>query len=183
MLTPRMGQNPPPGMPWAADTGCFASPSKYSDEKYICWLTKMLPVADRCLFATAPDVVADPVATLELSRPMFAVIRALGYRAALVAQDGLEDMDVPWGEFDALFVGGTTNWKLGPGPVTLVDEARRRGLWCHMGRVNSLRRMRYAQSIGCQSTDGTCLKYDPLMTSHNPFEWVEIVSREPAIWR
>jgi hypothetical protein len=38
-------------------------------------------------------------------------------------------------------------------------EARRRGVWTHMGRVNSERRLRYAALIGCQSADGTYLAF------------------------
>ena len=37
----------------------------------------------------------------------------------------------------------------------IVAEARARNVWVHMGRVNSLRRLAYAASIGCDSVDGT----------------------------
>jgi hypothetical protein len=87
--------------------------------------------------------------------------RALGYPAALVAQDGLEDLAVPWRDMDAMFIGGTTSWKLGPAAAGLAAQARRRGLWVHLGQVNSLRRMRYAQAIGCHSVDGTFLAFGP----------------------
>jgi hypothetical protein len=42
-----------------------------------------------------------------------------------------------------------------------VGEARGRGKWVHMGRVNSLRRLRYAAAIGCDSADGTYLAFGP----------------------
>jgi len=77
------------------------------------------------------------------------------------AQDGLEDLAVPWRDMDAMFIGGTTSWKLGPAAAGLAAQARRRGLWVHLGRVNSLRRMRYAQAIGCHSVDGTFLAFGP----------------------
>jgi hypothetical protein len=137
-----------------------------------------MPV-DRCLFATAPDVVADAAATLELSAPMLPRIAKLGYRPALVAQDGLEDLAVPWAEFDALFIGGTTAWKVGDAAAALAIEAKRRGKWVHMGRVNSLRRMRYAESIGCDSADGTLLRFDP---SRRPDLWAAYVRANPSIW-
>lgn len=161
MLTPRMGQRPPEGQPWAADNGRFSAPQDYTDSAYLAWLRKLAPMANRCLFATAPDVVGDAVATLELSAPMFGPIRQTGYPVALVAQDGLESLSVPWADFDVLFIGGTTKWKLGEAVIALCREATRRGKWIHMGRVNSLRRMRYAASIGCDSADGTVLKHDP----------------------
>jgi hypothetical protein len=32
---------------------------------------------------------------------------------------------------------------------------------CPFGHINSLRRLRYAASIGCHSADGTCLAFGP----------------------
>jgi hypothetical protein len=59
------------------------------------------------------------------------------------------------GATDALFIGASTEWKLGPSAEALVAQAKDRGKWVHMGRVNSHRRIRYAASIGCDSVDGT----------------------------
>jgi hypothetical protein len=177
MITPRMGQKPAPGQPWAADNGRFSAPEDYTDAGYLAWLAKM--PRESCLFATAPDVVGDAVATLELSRPMFQPIRDAGYRVALVAQDGLEDLDVPWQSFDVLFIGGTTEWKLGTDAAQLANEAKARGKWVHMGRVNSLRRMVYAESIGCDSADGTYLRFRPF---GRPDLWAEHVRTNPSLW-
>ena len=41
MVTPRMGQRPPDGQPWAADNGRFSAPQNYTDEAYLAWLAKM----------------------------------------------------------------------------------------------------------------------------------------------
>ena len=178
MITPRMGQRPAEGMPWAADTGRYASPEDYSDRTYLGWLYRM-PV-ERCLFATAPDVVADWRATLELSGPMLEPIRRAGYPVAFVAQDGLRPSSVPWEAIDALFVGGSTTWKLGTDAAKLVELAKARGLWAHMGRVNSRRRLAYADAIGCDSADGTVLRFDP---QRNPAGWLEDIERRPSLWR
>lgn len=159
MLTPRMRQDPPQGRSWAADTGRFSSPEEYTDAKYLSWLKRM-PVTS-CLFATAPDVVGDAQATLDMSLPMLPRIRALGYKVALVAQDGLEALSVPWAEFDCLFIGGTTKWKLSEHALSLVREAKTRRKWTHMGRVNSWRRFGIAAAAGCDSADGTYLRFDP----------------------
>jgi len=177
MITKRMGQQPPPGQPWAADNGRFSRPEEYTDAAFLAWLASM-PV-ESCLFATAPDVVGDAAATLALSAPMFSRIRGLGYRVALVAQDGLEDLPIPWDEFDALFIGGATAWKLSDAAAQIAKEAQHRGKWVHMGRVNSLRRLRYAESIGCDSADGTVLKHDP----NRPVgSWSKRVTAEPSLW-
>lgn len=178
MLTPRMRQRPPDGQPWAADNGRFSAPQEYSDVGYLDWLARM-PVA-RALFAVAPDVVADAKATLELSAPMLPRIRALGYPAALAAQDGLEAEPIPWGEFDVLFLGGSTRWKLGEAAAIIVAEAKQRGRWVHMGRVNSRRRMVYAASLGCDSADGTILRFDP---TRDVRAWADHVAANPSLWR
>lgn len=158
--TPLQGNRVPESTAWGADNGCFGK-NYVGDTAWLAWLTKMADHAARCLWATAPDVVADAQATLARSSPHLPTIRALGYPAALVAQDGLEDLTVPWDMFDVLFIGGSTDWKLSQLAGGLVGEAKRRGKWVHMGRVNSRRRWTYAESIGCDSVDGTFLAFGP----------------------
>lgn len=170
IATPASGPARVAGSTWCADNGCFNAATYPGDDAWFAWLTGMDPAG--CVFATAPDVVGDAAATLDRSGPWLPRIRAAGFPAALVAQDGLEDLAVPWGEFDALFVGGSTAWKLGPGARRLVAAARDRGKWVHMGRVNSERRMRYAQHIGCQSADGTYLAFGPDVNLPAVLAWV-----------
>jgi hypothetical protein len=160
LTTPVDGRSPVDYPVWAADNGCFGK-GYPGDAKWLAWLEKHSAHADRCLFATAPDVVGDAQATLDRSRPHMPAIRALGYPAALVAQDGLEHLTVPWAEFDVLFIGGSTDWKLSKAAAALVAEARRRGKPVHMGRVNSRKRWSYAEHLGCDSVDGTFLAFGP----------------------
>jgi hypothetical protein len=180
MLTPRMGQRAAEGQLWAADNGRYASPQDYTDAAFLAWLATM--PAESCLFATAPDVVGDASATLALSTPMFAPIRAAGYPVALVAQDGLESLPVPWDDFDVLFIGGTTAWKLSEPAHGLAAEAKRRGKWLHMGRVNSLRRCRIAQAMGCDSVDGTFLRFGPDINVARLRGWFQAMHRQPMVW-
>jgi hypothetical protein len=161
IATPAAGNTVPTGVDWCADNSCF-TPGRYPGETaYLRWLTRRADRAGRCAFATAPDVPFNASATLVRALPMLEQIRAAGYPAALVAQDGLEDLAISWDSFDALFLGGTTQWKLGAAAARLAQQARQRGLWVHMGRVNSFKRLRYAASIGCHSADGTCLAFGP----------------------
>ena len=78
---------------------------------------------------------------------------------ALVMQDGLDDLgpwlEQTWDRLAALFIGGSTDWKLSLTAAELVAEAKARGKWVHMGRVNGRRRMNYARLIGCDSVDGS----------------------------
>jgi hypothetical protein len=162
LLTPQMGNVIPDGVIYGIDNGCFNPKvsAKFKAASYLAWLDKR----DRhsCLFATAPDVVGDAAATLERSLPLLPRIRALGFKAALVAQDGLELLDIPWDAFDVLFIGGSTEWKLGAAARALCLEARARGKWVHVGRVNSEKRLTIcAEQLEADSADGTFLKFGP----------------------
>lgn len=178
--TPAQGNKRPAGVTWCADNGCFGK-GYPGDAKWVEWLTKNAHAAADCLFATAPDVVGDAAATLERSAPWLPVIRQLGYPAALVAQDGLEDLDVPWDTFEALFIGGSTDWKLGHHARSLVREAKARGKHVHMGRVNSLRRYRYADLIGCDTVDGTFLVFGPDKNLGRLNGWIDNLDAQPAL--
>jgi hypothetical protein len=167
--TPAQGNRLPPGVTFCIDNGC--GPGKDGqpgtgypgDRGYLELLSRMSAQArERCLFATAPDVLADAAATLERSEGFMRPIRGwFGLPVALVAQDGLEHLDVPWYSFDVLFIGGSTGWKLGPAAAELTAEAHRRGKWVHMGRVNTRQRLRYASWLGCDSADGTGMTRAP----------------------
>lgn len=158
ITTPKQGNKLPPAAILCADNGVYGA-GWPGESAWLQWLTT-LP-ADRVRFAVAPDVVPDAAATLERSRPWLPQIRALGMPAALVAQNGQESLPVPWDDLDCLFIGGDTTWKLGPEARELAGEAKARGKWVHMGRVNSERRLRYALAIGCDSADGTFLAFGP----------------------
>lgn len=162
---------------WAADNGRFAAPEAYSDERYLSWLDRLTPAWSTCLFATAPDVVGDAATTLALSAPMLPLIRQR-VRAAVVAQDGLEELRVPWETFDCLFVGGTTRWKLSEAAWGLVAEAKARGKWVHMGRVNSRRRFVTAAAHGCDSADGTYTAYNPVECRATVERWLRTVREQ-----
>lgn len=108
-----------------------------------------------CLFTCAPDVVGDAKETLKQFKNWELLIHYAGLPVALVAQDGLENLEIPWDYFEALFIGGSTQWKLGREVRWLIKEAKKYQKWVHMGRVNSVPRIRYAQSIGVDSVDGS----------------------------
>jgi hypothetical protein len=77
-----------------------------------------------------------------------------------------------------LFLGGDTVWKLGEHARALTTEARQRGKWVHMGRVNSYKRLKYAHDIGCQSADGTYVAFGPDINLPKCLEWVRRVNTE-----
>lgn len=107
------------------------------------------------MWVACPDVVGDAEATYEKFIEWKNAIIWRGLPLAYVAQDGQEDRFVPWSQLDAIFIGGTTEWKLGPGAADLMMEGKRQGKQVHMGRVNSMCRMELAFHQGADSTDGT----------------------------
>jgi len=168
--TPQQGNRRPPGVTWCADNGCYSD--KFDQDKWWTWLQKQSKDNANCRFATAPDVVGNHEQTLHRSLPWLPRIKDLGYPAAFVAQDGATPDNVPWEEIDALFLGGTTIFKLGPQASALISEARRRNLWVHAGRVNSKKRYFAFAALGCDSCDGTYLTYGPQINLPKLLSWV-----------
>lgn len=161
---------PPSGAMLAADNGCFRRPELYSDDAYLTFLDR-LP-RDRTLFATAPDSLADHAGTVAKADASLHLIRGIGHKAAFVAQDGWCEETTPWDKFDALFVGGSTAFKFRGGRAA-VAAAKKRGKWCHMGRVNSLDRLRAAVGIGCNSADGTFIAFGPDRRGPEVLSWLD----------
>lgn len=161
MNTPANGYDVRADIARAADNGCFSS--KWTAEGWWRWLEREPRSA---LFAVVPDVVGDHEGTMERWAEWAGKVAALGHTPAFVLQDGLRLADVPWSEAGAIFVGGSTEFKLGPAAATACMEAKRRGLWLHMGRVNSGRRCIYAAALGCDSVDGTFLAFAPNENIH-----------------
>jgi hypothetical protein len=176
ITTPRSGDVLNPGVDWIADNGCGPGvhghgagyPGNYL---YLRWLESH-PRKSDCIFAAAPDVVGDAAATLARSAPMLPLIRRLGYTVALVAQDGLESLTIDWDTFDVMFLGGTTNWKLGPAANALTRLAHRHHKPVHMGRVNSYRRLKRARELGCDTADGTFLAFGPDANLPHVLKWM-----------
>jgi hypothetical protein len=122
-------------------------------------LDRLHGLGGRCLFVTVPDVVADAQATARQFERWWTAPARRGLPVALVAQDGLEHMD-RWLSRIWPAHRRDLHRRLGPPGSSapkraLGREAKRRGAWLHMGRVNSECRIAYAAEIGCDSIDGT----------------------------
>lgn len=118
-------------------------------------LLKYLPHQGTCLGIPIPDVVGDALATLRQFSQYWRGVKDLGYPVAFVSQDGITPEITPWDYFDVLFVGGSDDHKLGNEAGAMIAEAKHRGKWVHVGRVN--RASRIKQFWMCDSVDGTWL--------------------------
>lgn len=142
--------------PWMLDNGAFSD--KWTEAVWFDALRKWQPYTATCIAAVCPDVVGDAASTLARFAEYGPVVKAHGYFVAFVTQDGLTLDAVPWSQFDVLFIGGTDKHKLKESYPFIV-EAKRRGLWVHVGRVNSQRRLE--QFHMADSADGTTLSIEP----------------------
>lgn len=205
---PQQG-NKRPAVRWIGDNGVFsvARAKKglpWDEAGWWTWLQAQKHHAHLADFVVIPDVlnffqddkgnwfpVGDHVATAELAKKWIGPMKELGFKVAFVLQDGCTVDEVPWDDIDAVFIGGSDDWKCGAAGVNmdgtpkgdvpvqaLVDEARDRGLWVHMGRVNSRKRIRLAALMGCDSTDGGYLRYGPSKNLPELLGWLQEIAQE-----
>ena len=107
-----------------------------------------------------PDIVAGGLASLRFSLDWLDTLRTRpalrGARYLLAVQNGMEPLDVAalLGPEVGVFVGGDTPWKLAT-MAAWARLARERGALCHVGRVNTARRIRLCAAAGADSFDGS----------------------------
>jgi hypothetical protein len=137
---------------FAIDNGAY---SGFPAKAFLSLLEREYPRRKQCEFVCAPDVVGSALRTLELFRHWRP--KLIGWRVALVAQDGLENHPVPWHEIDAVFIGGSTEWKMGRHATETIRAAQGMGKWVHAGRVNTPGRWEHFEKLGVDSIDGSGL--------------------------
>jgi hypothetical protein len=156
------GELPPRRTPWAYDNGAYRDwkdGRPFDFNKY----TRDLRVIrhGECSlpdFVVLPDIPGDGLKSLEQSVSWMEWTRStlMPKRVPLylAVQDGMEDMtkEISVLDIDGLFVGGTLDWKLVWG-AAWVAIAHRMEKKCHIGRVGTAKRVRWAQEIGADSID------------------------------
>ena len=140
---------------FAIDNGAF-SPKKFNREAFISLLERERDSCELCRFVALPDVVGSARRTLETFDYWVCHISPK-WKLALVAQDGLEDLEIPWQHIAAVFIGGSTKWKLSKAAEDVCRAAKVIGKWVHAGRVNTPARFEYFEELGADSIDGTGL--------------------------
>jgi hypothetical protein len=136
--------------PFAIDNGGF---TRFDAGAFRRLLTKCRNAVERCLFVAVPDVVGSARRTLETFDIWNPLLDA--WPRALVAQDGLEDLPIPWQHISSVFIGGTTTWKESQAACAIIKAAQIAGKHVHVGRVNTIRRFRKFDELGCDTCDGS----------------------------
>lgn len=162
-----------------ADNGCFSGRWTYRH-----WFDWLLGLPRSVRFVVCPDVFdlaggECHSATLERWQQIAPAIERHGFTPAFVCQVGANVGNLPTNA-PVLFLGGTTEWKLGP---DAWEIARHKGdRWVHMGRVNSKRRLDTARMMGCDSVDGTYLTFGPDVNLPRLLGWLRSAESEPQLW-
>jgi hypothetical protein len=107
-------------------------------------------------FLVVPDIVCGGLASLRLSELWLPRLEGVGRRRLLAVQNGMVPADVRHllSSQVGIFVGGDSAWKEGTLPVW-GELARKTGCYLHVGRVNTVRRIRLCRLAGTASFDGT----------------------------
>jgi len=148
------------GFPYALDNGAWTSFQRrepFHEAAFERAVAFLGPGAD---WIVLPDIVMGGLASLEFSRRWLDRLRhrRLLSRATflLAVQNGMSPTHVRnlLGPRLGIFVGGDTQWKL----ATMAQWARlahTHGAICHVGRVNSARRIRLCAAACIDSFDGS----------------------------
>jgi len=143
------------GFPYALDNGAwwsFVNGQPFDETAFARAYELLGADAD---FVVLPDIVAGGVRSLEFSLRWLQRL-GRGPLFLLAVQDGMtREMIKPLiGAGLGIFVGGSTEWKIDT-MKDWGDLARESGAWCHVGRVNSARRIRICHAAGVTSFDGS----------------------------
>lgn len=149
------GEWPPKRLPYFLDNGAYAdhgSGRAFNAAQYAADVEAIRENGPTPDFIVAPDRVASP-ASLEMSLSWLPRLQGVA-PLALVVQDGMTDDEVlrVLKHFAVLFVGGSLPWKLKTIP-RWIAVAREAGVRCHIGRMGTGPRVRYARLCGADSVD------------------------------
>jgi hypothetical protein len=147
------------GMVYAIDNGAY---SGFRKKEFATLLKREEQDKKSCLFVTVPDIVGSARRTLEIWKYRHRIIKA--WPLALVAQDGLEDLEIPWSDLSAIFIGGGDPWKDSKTAQDIVKTAKTLDKHVHIGRVNTIKRFKLFAEIGADTCDGSGIAmYDHML--------------------
>lgn len=141
LLSPATGLSSK-GLRYALDNGAwsaFKNGTEFDEEAF---RRAVALIGARADFVVAPDIVMGGMASLELSRRWLGWLLDRTVVVLIAVQDGMRPPDVRQflGPRIGIFVGGSTEWK----EQTMAmwgALARQCGAVCHVGRVNTRRRI------------------------------------------
>lgn len=153
LLVSARGVLRPEGFRYALDNGAWTAHQEglpFDSDAFLRAVDLLGVGAD---WTVIPDVVGDRDGTLEALRRWLP--RLSGLPLLFAVQDGMQPADLPaLGPSMGLFVGGSTAWKESTMRIW-SRVAHDAGAICHVGRVNTVRRIRLCHDAQVDSFDGT----------------------------
>jgi len=148
-----------PGVKWVLDNGAFTNFDARTWEKMAC-----VGISNPdCLWMAFPDVVGCHESTLvefntwwdRISRMWIPRPTPAKMKAAFVVQDGALLEEIPWERIVALFLGGSTEFKMSRKAWNILEYGKTvHDLWIHVGRVNTPSRITHFHGLA-DSIDGS----------------------------
>lgn len=143
---------------YALDNGayiCYTKKQPFNHDAFDQYLDQYAAFAD---WVVLPDVVCDKKKTLALADQYIEKIQAKhqGIKMLIVWQDGMIKDDILRFVCNGIgvFIGGSTKGKL-KNMKWIADLCKVFSVWCHVGRVNSIKRMNLVVQSGACSFDGS----------------------------
>ena len=145
-----------PPMPYAIDNGAWSAYLREEPWDERPWKALLVDFGGNADFVVVPDIVAGGLESLGRSKSYLPLVHEHSELALIPVQDGMQESDLRplIGPRVGIFVGGTTEFK----EKTLAQWSalcREVGAWCHVGRVNSVRRTFLCSNAQVDSIDGT----------------------------
>ncbi len=169
------------GAKWACDNDVF---SGYAPKRIKRFIEQYQPFARTCVFFNSPDVLLDAVGTMARFDEWEPVLHKLGWPVAFTLQNGMERLKIPFGRIEALFIGASDDWRYGSHAQYVIEQiriARSRGLWVHVGRVATIKNIKYWNAVGIDSFDSTGYTIEPAKVKrHLPYH--KSGSKQPMLF-
>ena len=159
MLVSASSKTRAPGFPYAIDNGAWSAhlnQTAFDTGAFIAVLDELGEGAD---WVVAPDIVEGGRSSLWLSETWLPRLVGRVKRVLVAVQDGISVRDVrpllkAAPRDVGIFLGGSTDWKVANIPVW-AELAEEVGCYYHVGRVNTVKRIRMCRYARAHSFDGT----------------------------
>lgn len=145
---------------YALDNGvweAFLQNRSWDDRMHDNWTRMLCKVKNKMpLWVLLPDTVADWGRTVHLASNYVSTVRQKGFPVAIALQDGCNFKQVLDFSPDWVFVAGSDEWKdsnIAPACRYFHDM----GIKVHVGRVNTMDRIKLCFEAGVDECDGTSL--------------------------
>lgn len=145
------------GFPYALDNGAWTAHTQGQPFDVDAFERALSVLGGDAHWVILPDCVGNAEKTIEMASSWFPRIFV---PSLLAVQDGMtRDMVEDWiskndRRLKGIFVGGTDGWKEKTTSVW-SEFSHRHGMICHVGRVNTRRRLSIAVDAGVDSVDGS----------------------------